>query len=541
MSNVVDFAMRMKDMLSGPLRNMAGAFDKVSDEATNAANKVSLFEKMSMGAFGINNIIGSVQTAINAVQQFTEANQVQQEAEAKLAQVMRNTMSASDAEIQSIKDLTAAQQQLGIVGDEVQLAGSQELGTYLEQTESLKKLIPVMNDMIAQQYGYSATQESAVNIATMMGKVMEGQVGALSRYGYKFDEAQEKILKFGTEAEKVATLAEVIGESVGGMNEALAQTPEGRMKQLGNTLGDVKEQIGSSIIMLASSFMPVLQGAVNMIAMFASGLQSIAGWMQQNMPIVVGFASAIGILTVAINGATIAARAAQIATAAWSAAQAVLNAIMTANPIGLIIAACAALIGIVVQVIRKWDEWGAAFSLILGPLGLLISMVQSFRRNWDSVVKAFKADGILGGLKRIGQVMLDAVLAPIQQLLELLSNIPGLGHLAGKGAQKIASLRASMNTLPTQVAEGETTDPEDQTTHNILEEIATNTATNNAAGTATSEAVTSSGPKQITINVQKFFDSIQFSTTNLNESTAQIEEAVLECLSRVLVQGATTA
>ena len=541
MSNVVDFAMRMKDMLSGPLRNMAGAFDKVSDEATNAANKVSLFEKMSMGAFGINNIIGSVQTAINAVQQFTEANQVQQEAEAKLAQVMRNTMSASDAEIQSIKDLTAAQQQLGIVGDEVQLAGSQELGTYLEQTESLKKLIPVMNDMIAQQYGYSATQESAVNIATMMGKVMEGQVGALSRYGYKFDEAQEKILKFGTEAEKVATLAEVIGESVGGMNEALAQTPEGRMKQLGNTLGDVKEQIGSSIIMLASSFMPVLQGAVNMIAMFASGLQSIAGWMQQNMPIVVGFASAIGILTVAINGATIAARAAQIATAAWSAAQAVLNAIMTANPIGLIIAACAALIGIVVQVIRKWDEWGAAFSLILGPLGLLISMVQSFRRNWDSVVKAFKADGILGGLKRIGQVMLDAVLAPIQQVLELLSNIPGLGHLAGKGAQKIASLRASMNTLPTQVAEGETTDPEDQTTHNILEEIATNTATNNAAGTATSEAVTSSGPKQITINVQKFFDSIQFSTTNLNESTAQIEEAVLECLSRVLVQGATTA
>lgn len=541
MSNVVDFAMRMKDMLSGPLRNMAGAFDKVSDEATNAANKVSLFEKMSMGAFGINNIIGSVQTAINAVQQFTEANQVQQEAEAKLAQVMRNTMSASDAEIQSIKDLTAAQQQLGIVGDEVQLAGSQELGTYLEQTESLKKLIPVMNDMIAQQYGYSATQESAVNIATMMGKVMEGQVGALSRYGYKFDEAQEKILKFGTEAEKVATLAEVIGESVGGMNEALAQTPEGRMKQLGNTLGDVKEQIGSSIIMLASSFMPVLQGAVNMIAMFASGLQSIAGWMQQNMPIVVGFASAIGILTVAINGATIAARAAQIATAAWSAAQAVLNAIMTANPIGLIIAACAALIGIVVQVIRKWDEWGAAFSLILGPLGLLISMVQSFRRNWDSVVKAFKADGILVGLKRIGQVMLDAVLAPIQQLLELLSNIPGLGHLAGKGAQKIASLRASMNTLPTQVAEGETTDPEDQTTHNILEEIATNTATNNAAGTATSEAVTSSGPKQITINVQKFFDSIQFSTTNLNESTAQIEEAVLECLSRVLVQGATTA
>ena len=100
-----------------------------------------------------------------------------------------------------------------------------------------------MNDMVAQQYGYNATQESAVNIATMMGKVMDGQVGALSRYGYKFDEAQEKILKYGTEAEKVATLTEVISESVGGMNAALAQTDEGIMKQQADRIGDIQERI----------------------------------------------------------------------------------------------------------------------------------------------------------------------------------------------------------------------------------------------------------------------------------------------------------
>ena len=541
MSNVVEFAMRMKDMLSGPLRNMAGAFDKVSDEATNAANKVSLFEKMSMGAFGINNIIGTMQTVVGKLKEFTDENQMAREAEAKLGQVMRNTMSASEQEIQSIIDLAAATEKLGVVEGDVQIAGAQELGTYLEKSSSLKKLMPVMNDMIAQQYGYNATQESAVSIATMMGKVMEGQVGALSRYGYKFDEAQENILKFGTEEERAATLAEVISGSVGGMNMALGETPEGKMKQLSAELGEVRENIGASIVTFTQAFMPAIQSAVNIVSIFASGLQSIASWMQQNMPIVIGFASAIGVLTVAINGATIAARAAQIATAAWSAAQAVLNVIMTANPIGLIIAACAALIGIVVQVVRKWDEWGAAFSIILGPLGMVISMFQSFKTHWDSIVKAFKTDGILGGLKRIGQVMLDALLVPVQQLLEMVSEIPGIGNLAGKGAQKIASLRASMNTLPTKGAEGETTDPGEQTTHNILEEIASNTASNNAAGSTTSEAVTSSGPKQITINVQKFFDNIQFSTTNLNESATQIENVVLECLSRVLVQGATTA
>ncbi|MDE6769575.1 MAG: hypothetical protein K2J78_07625 [Muribaculaceae bacterium] len=53
--------------------------------------------------------------------------------------------------------------------------------------------------------------EAAAQIGSMLGKVIEGQTGALSRYGYKFDEAQEKILKYGTEAEKVAVLVKVYG------------------------------------------------------------------------------------------------------------------------------------------------------------------------------------------------------------------------------------------------------------------------------------------------------------------------------------------
>lgn len=105
---------------------------------------------------------------------------------------MRNTMDAREADIQSIKDLCSAQQELGVIGDEVQLAGAQELATYLSEKQSLEQLIPVMNDMLAQQYGLNASQENAAQIATMLGKVMDGQTGALSRYGYKFDEAQEK-------------------------------------------------------------------------------------------------------------------------------------------------------------------------------------------------------------------------------------------------------------------------------------------------------------------------------------------------------------
>ena len=114
-----------------------------------------------------------------------------------------------------------------------------------------------MNDMVAQQYGYNATQESAVNIATMMGKVMDGQVGALSRYGYKFTEAQEAILKFGTEEQRAATLAEVVSESVGGVNAALAQKPEGALKQYENELGDLHERFGQFFTYIRAAWMPV--------------------------------------------------------------------------------------------------------------------------------------------------------------------------------------------------------------------------------------------------------------------------------------------
>ena len=237
-------------------------------------------DRLGKSAFRLNNIlsvagmvIGRVSSSMKA---FTEANQAQQEAETKLARVMRNTMDASDDEIQSIKDLTAAQQKLGVIGDEVQLAGAQELGTYLEKTDSLKKLVPVMNDMLAQQYGLNATQEQAVTIGSMMGKVMEGQTGALSRYGYKFTKAQEQLLKYGTEEQRVATLAEVVGESIGGMNEALANTPEGKLKQAQNRMGDIKETAGNIINSLKVAALPVLNVAMELLERIAARAKSLA-------------------------------------------------------------------------------------------------------------------------------------------------------------------------------------------------------------------------------------------------------------------------
>ena len=152
--------------------------------------------------------------------------------------------------------MAAEQQKIGVVGDEVQLAAAQELATYLELSDSLKTIIPVMNDMIAQQLGLGASAESATQIASMLGKVMNGQTEALSRYGYKFDDAQKQILQFGTESERAAVLAQVVSEAVGGMNAELANTNSGQIQQLANSLGDAKEKAGNFL----SSISPMITG-----------------------------------------------------------------------------------------------------------------------------------------------------------------------------------------------------------------------------------------------------------------------------------------
>ena len=93
-------------------------------------------------------------------------------------------------------------------------------------------------------------------------------------------------------------------------------------------------------------------------------------------------------------------------------------------------------------------NWGAAFTLLMGPLGMLISLVQSFRKNWGLMVSAFKDGGILEGIKAIGRILLEAVVAPVRQLIELINRIPGIniptrGILAPDGGGEFSTTRAT--------------------------------------------------------------------------------------------------
>lgn len=221
------------------------AYKQFSAGMTTDTKKLATAGAMLKKTFAVAGAaMGAIMT-FSGIQSLVEEHQDAIQNEVTLAQVMRNTMAARQEDVESILELIDAQERLGVVDGQATLAGSQELATYLTKREALEHLIPVMNDMLAQQYGLNATEEAGVSIGTMLGKVMNGQVSALSRLGYTFDETQQQVLKYGNEMERAAVLAEVVQASVGGVNEALGRTDAGQMKAVSAELGQIREEAGA--------------------------------------------------------------------------------------------------------------------------------------------------------------------------------------------------------------------------------------------------------------------------------------------------------
>jgi len=382
----------MQGKLNAFKSNTIKAFDAIKSEVPFVGKAIELlknpFVLISAAAVGT---VAIFRRLLSTADDWIKLSQAQTEAETKLAQVMRNTMGASTAEINSIKQLAGEQQKLGVISEDVQLAGAQELATYLTKADSLKQLIPVMDDMLAQQYGLNATQEQSVNIASMLGKVMDGQVGALSRYGYKFDENQEKILKFGTEAQRVATLIDVVSGSVGGVNEALAKTPLGMFKQIENEAISVKTELGTMFAELKTAWLPVEQAALNFFVKLRdfvsehkeqistvinfvanifstvinaaidvlSGLKNAFSFIYEWRGVIYGIGGAIALLNAKLIAQTALLAGLKIATTAETVALWLLNVAANANPIGIIVTAIGALIGGLVVAYNKFDKFRA--------------------------------------------------------------------------------------------------------------------------------------------------------------------------------------
>ena len=358
----------------------------------------------------------------SGMKDLADAYAVQEVAETKLATVMQQRMGATDAEIQSIKELASAQQEIGVIGDEVQLSGAQQIATFLNEKASLETLIPAMNNLLAQQKGLNASTGDAVQVGNLMGKAMMGQVDALKRVGISFTEAEANVIKYGTEQERAAMLAQVIQNNVGEMNAELAQTESGKQQQLVNTLGDMKEQIGG----LVNGALPFVTMAAQASQALAAVSTLIAGIKTLTTTLYASTEAFIASTAATIKNkvATLAVAAAQkvvtIATNAWKAAQVVLNMILTANPIGLIITAVG---GLVAAITAAYNN------------------CESFRKIVDGVWEAIKplANAIMNGLAKAFEWLVEKC----KEAWEWLKNILGLGGKKVEVAVNVSKPKAA--------------------------------------------------------------------------------------------------
>ena len=401
----------------GLKKAMAGVITEGQQLKGNVIN----FAALATGIDAAQRSFGQLQ---GAMQELADAYAVQETAERKLETVMRQRMGASEDDIQSIKDLASAQQEIGVIGDEVQLSGAQQIATFLKERDSLAALMPAMNNLLAQQKGLTATTGDAVQIGNLMGKAMMGQVDALKRVGITFTEAEGNVMKYGTEQERAAMLAQIITNNVGEMNAELANTESGKQQQLVNTLGDMKEELGA----LVNGALPFVTIAAQSTQALASITTLITGVKALSTTIYAS-AKAFAVSTAAFiknKAATLATAAAQgvvkAATLAWTGVQKVLNIVLTANPIGLVIAAIGALVTAVIYAYNNCE---------------------SFRKIVDKVWEAIKplATAIMNGLAKAFEWLVEKC----KEAWEWLKNILGLG---GKKAEVTVEVKRPKKAAP---------------------------------------------------------------------------------------------
>lgn len=230
---------------------------------------------------------------------------------------------------------------------------------------------------------------------------------------------------------------------------------------------------------LGQAFMPIVTGLTDVATMLLSGVQPAVQWFVTNLPIIApilaGIATTIGLLAVVLNASTIATTAQTVATNAAAAAQGLLNAVMSANPIALIVVLIA---GLVAAIIGLWNNSEAfrnfvtsAFRQIQQVAQVVIDAIVNFftvtvpsaievvmlhfQILWNRIVSVF--DGALSTVSGFVSNVVDffTVRVPnaVSNMLSAAGRIPGqIASFLGSALSSAASFVGSFASSAIQAA-----------------------------------------------------------------------------------------
>lgn len=488
----------MTDEAGNPLdeAGISNSMNRIADVVAKATNMANLdmemwFESVKMGASTFTSLGGTIEEFSAYAGTLANAGIKGGMAGNALKNIMLNLSAPAKAGADAMKEL-------GINVFDAQ-------GQMLPLTDIMKQFETNLAGV--------ADDRKAALLKDIFGKEQISSFNVLLSAGSK------NLADFTKTLENAGGTAEAIAgaqmQSFNGMIEQLKSAWQDKQLSLGKAfeVGGAKDALQNLITYVQNFDVAPIAGALTKIMQAIPGIvEGFVGFVQTlwNMREIIGaLVVAWGVYKVAIIGALVvekmmaffsAIKAVQAATQGMSAAQAALNVVMNANPIGLIIIAVAALGLGIYELIKHWDSVSAAMSIawewikniasiiwenlllafdkvkefflefqplvtmLLGPVGVLVNMFVEIARNFDNITQAFSDGGFVAGIKTIGGTIISAVLAPIQKVFKLLSKIPGVGSYFDGKAAGLADFRAdaltgfgAMDNVTAPVTQGERT------------------------------------------------------------------------------------
>lgn len=334
-----------------------------------------------------------------------------------------------------------------------------------------------------------------------------------------------------------------------GMVDRIAQTPFGRFGQLVDQFKDtmlslykVIEPLLIPSFDLLSSIMthslPVIEGMQKGVRWLIDNFKTLAPYIYTAAAAWAGYNTYMFISTTILKGWTVAQWAQVTAMIAAEKVQWLLNVAMSANPIGLVIAAVAALTA---GVIYCWNKFAGFRAVVLTVWDTITGFGKAIK---DAVVDRFWE--IVDGIGAVGKAMVSLIKGDFEGAWQQAQT--GAKKLVGvESAQRfVGSASAVINKTGTlyqqhlsretakqkakDAAIGDSKAVAGTTTGNVPFGSSTQT---DASGKA--NEITTGGTRntQITVNITKFFDYLNVTMMD-KADTAEIQRVVLECMNRSL-------
>lgn len=170
-----------------------------------------------------------------------------------------------DNEVKAYKELASAQQQVGVIGDEVTLSGMGVMTQMGMTANQVKEMTPLLQDLAVKQYGLNVSGEQykqvSQSVATMvnMGKL------TLQGYGIQVTDVERKQFKAMSQADRYSFIMTKLKGSVAGANEEMAKTAGGKIQQMNNAISDCEEKVGALVNTIYGGFatmaLPIINNA----------------------------------------------------------------------------------------------------------------------------------------------------------------------------------------------------------------------------------------------------------------------------------------